>query len=828
MSGPLRVLLVEDDEDDFLLTRALLDEISRAESGQAFALDWINEFQAAAHVLDRREHDVYLIDVRLGAHSGLELLQHAQGGKCSPPVILLTGQGDREVDVQAMRRGAADYLIKGETDAAMLDRAIRYAIERNRVCEGLRLAGMENNRLAAAIKNLQTGVLITDANVSNPRITFCNPAACAIAGYDPAEMLGRNPNFLQGDRTDSATVRDTAQAIREQRVWSGEVLNYRKDGTPFWNAMTITPVFDADHELINFVGLMNDVTEARENRERYALAAAAANDGLWDWSLERDEIYFSRRWKAMLGLGEDAVFNARDNWLERVHPDDRERVRLELDAHLNNHSLQFQSEHRIRHADDTYRFVANRGLAVRDTQGRPTRMVGAQADITERKVAEEQLLFNAFYDPLTQLPNRALFMDPLGHALISARRRDEYRFAVLFLDLDRFKVVNDSLGHTVGDLLLVEVARRLKTVLRAHDTFARLGGDEFTILMDGPTSLQDADRLARRIHQELAVPLELNHHEVFPSASIGIAFSDASYGRPEDILRDADIAMYRAKAAGKSRHEVFDPAMHQSAVNLLRTEADMRRALERGEWELFYQPIISLESNALSGFEALVRWNHPERGMISPAEFIPIAEDTGLIVPLGEWVLGEACRQAVAWTRPEADSFTMAVNISSKQFSHPDLVEKVRLILEQTGLDPHRLKLEITESVIMENALSAAAMLRQLQELDVQFSIDDFGTGYSSLSSLQQFPLNTLKVDRSFVDRLDSAGENSAIVRTIVALAANLGMNVVAEGIETGEQLDKLRALNCEFGQGYLFSKPLRVSDAETLLRNGVAARPAA
>jgi diguanylate cyclase (GGDEF)-like protein len=417
----------------------------------------------------------------------------------------------------------------------------------------------------------------------------------------------------------------------------------------------------------------------------------------------------------------------------------------------------------------------------------------------------------AFHDALTNLPNRTLLTENLKFVIERAKNQEDYQFAVLFLDLDRFKNVNDSLGHTIGDQLLIAMARRLESCIREADIVARLGGDEFAILLDGIPNGTEATTMAYRIQEKLSSPFNLSGHEVFTSTSIGIALSSTGYDHPENMLRDADTAMYRAKAQGKACYEVFDKGMHTHAVYLLQMENDLRRALDREEFRVYYQPIVSLENGNLAGFEALIRWQHPERGFVNPSDFIPLSEDTGLIVPIGMWILRKACQQLCQWQwqSPANRNLFMSVNLSSKQVSQPDLVSQIRSVLEETNVDPKHLKLELTESAVMHNADMAARLLKRLKALGVQLSIDDFGTGYSSLGYLHKFPVNTLKIDRSFIGRIGEAAENIEIVRTIVSLADNMGMNVVAEGVETLSQLTQLRSLNCQYGQGYLFSRPV-------------------
>ena len=563
----------------------------------------------------------------------------------------------------------------------------------------------------------------------------------------------------------------------------------------------------------------------RQSEERYALAARGANDGLWDWCLETDRLYFSQRWKSMLGYDNDEVKDTPDDWLLRVHPDDRARVKSELACHRAGDSPEFESEHRMLHSNGEYRWVLSRGIAVGDRKGAMIRMAGSQTDITENRVS----------DPLTGLPNRILFAEKLSRSLDRSRRECDFLFAVLFLDLDRFKVINDSLGHLAGDQLLISIAQRLKHCVRLEDTvakagdcvIARLGGDEFAVLLDGIRDAANATCVAERIQKELSGSHTLGGREIFTTVSIGIAVGNPGYGQPEEILRDADTAMYRAKSLGKARSEVFDAEMRVCAVARLELETDLRRALDRGEFLVHYQPKVLLQTQQIIGFEALLRWQHPTRGLIPPGEFIPVAEETGLIIPLGQWVLEEACRQTKKWQseNPLDPPLTISVNLSTKQFLQPDLAGQIALALKNTGLDPGTLQLEITESVLIDESRSTEETLLKLKEMNIGLKIDDFGTGYSSLNYLQRLPFDTLKIDRSFLTGMGASGESLAIVRTIISLAQNLGMTVVAEGIETAEQLIQLLSLGCCYGQGYYFSKPVNPSDAAALLinRNGAA-----
>jgi len=557
----------------------------------------------------------------------------------------------------------------------------------------------------------------------------------------------------------------------------------------------------------------------RESEERYALAARGANDGLWDWNLLTGAVYFSPRWKAMLGFQENEIEDRLEEWLDRIHDADRDRVKQEIDAHQKGLTPHFESEHRLLHKDGGFRWMLSRGLAVHDATGKTLRMAGSQTDITERKVS----------DPLTGLPNRLLFIDRLGRLIRHSKRHKNHLFAVLFLDLDGFKMINDSLGHLIGDQLLVGVAARLEKCLRSSDTVARLGetftvarlgGDEFTILLDDIKEPADANRAAERLMKALAPPFVLAGKEIFTSISIGIAMSNTAYEEPEDLLRDADTAMYRAKSLGKARFEVFDADMRASVMARLQLETDMRRALERHEFRNVYQPIVALDSGRIVGFEALMRWQHPTRGMIGPEEFIFVAEETGLIRDLGWWSLREACRQMSTWrTRSKAYlDLTMSVNVSAKQLLQPHLVDEMSKLLRETALPPEALKLEITESAVMADPAAAAEMLQHIKSLGVRLAIDDFGTGYSSLSYLHRFPLDTLKIDRSFISGAVDGSEGMEIARTIMPMAKNLRLDVVAEGVETIEQVGLLRRLQCKYAQGYYFSKPLAPEEVPPLL----------
>ncbi len=580
------------------------------------------------------------------------------------------------------------------------------AIEQHRSQEELRL-------LASAVHNAQDSILITNTNLKSPgpEIVFVNPAFTRMTGYTAQEAIGKTPRMLQGPETDPKVLDRLRQDLSAGRVFYGETINYRKDGTAFYNGWHIEPIYDSKGEVTHYLAI--------------------------------------------------------------------------------------------------------------------------QRDITDRKKAEDQLYYQAFHDGLTGLANRELLRKQLWAAATRLQQEPGYQLALLFLDLDRFKLINDSLGHLAGDQLLIAIAKRLNFYLNPEDMVARVGGDEFAILLENANQ-EMAIEVAELIQKELSVPLRIEGQEVFTTASIGIVLGVSSemsqsgwnldlsgkmYSElSQKLLRNADIAMYRAKAEGGAKAVVFDQKMHDVCVSRLRLENDLRQAIEQQQLLLHYQPIVSLKTGQITGFEALVRWQHPSRGLISPAQFIPIAEETGLIIPLSWWVLREACTQLAHWQQRFSTPLTMSMNLSTKQFYQADLIWRLNQILRQTKCNRHSLRLEITESAIVENDELIIGTLEKIKSLGIGLSIDDFGTGYSSLSRLHKLPIHTLKIDKSFVGPMHLDRENAEIVRTIVSLAHNLGMDIVAEGVEVAQQLSQLRELKCEYGQGYFFSKPTDSIAASALL----------
>jgi diguanylate cyclase (GGDEF)-like protein/PAS domain S-box-containing protein len=689
----LRILLVEDDEDDYLITRDLLSSQDRAR----FELEWSGSYHAGLEAIVQERHDVYLIDYRLGARTGLDLVREGFATRARAPVILLTGRNEYDVDLEATALGVTDYLVKTELDPTVLERSIRYA---------------------------------------------------------------------------------------------------------------------HSHHVV--------VSELIRSEERYALAVRATNDGIWDWDITTRRLYLSPRYHETLGRTEEIDGGHENVWFEVVHPEDFPRLRAAVDAHLAGHTEHLEVETRMSHADGTWRWILTRGLAIRDPAGNATRMAGSISDVTERRRVEEQLQHDALHDALTGLPNRALFIDRVGQALERAVRDPSDAAAVLFLDVDRFKLVNDSLSHAVGDSLLIALSQRIAAVLRPGDTVARIGGDEFTILLDGVGTEAAARMVADRVQEALRRPFAIDRHELFVTASVGMALS-APRMTPAELIRNADIAMYDAKRQGRARCAAFDESMRRRVVDRLARENELRRAIEGSLLPVHFQPIVDLRSGRVTAFEALVRW---PRGWseVEPLEFIPIAEDTGVIAALGIHVLRTALRQLADWRSRGivADDVGVSVNLSARQLDDSALADEVADALEAAGIEGGALALEITESTLMLDPGRMRPVVDKLGATGAVLHLDDFGTGYSSLSLLHTFPLQSLKIDRSFVAAMGagSGHEGEAIVRSTVALAHSLGMSVIAEGIEQPPQLKRLRALGCEHGQGFLFSEALPVAGVETLLQS--------
>ncbi|MBU6469273.1 MAG: EAL domain-containing protein [Gammaproteobacteria bacterium] len=656
-------------------------------------------------------------------------------------------------------------------------------------------------------------------------IISANPALARILGYDnPQELVADKLNITARIYAHAEQRAELLRRIEEHGQYSAQEFQiFRKDGTTIWVSDNSRAVKDARGHILYFEGTLQNITGRKRaeeallrSEEKYRLLVDMSQDGVF-LSQAGKLVYVNRAFAQMLGhRAEDmhgmplneVIDSANDGLAEKIAADS-------VDEHyLDPHEMH------LRGRPGMPRITASVAVSRIFWRGRPA-VMGTARDVTERKKVEQDLVHSAYHDALTGLPNRSFFMDRLRQAVASNSSAGSTRFALLFLDLDRFKLINDSLGHSFGDRLLTAITKRLHTCLRPADLMARYGGDEFTILLEHIQALDEATAVAERIHEELARAFNVGGRDVFTTASIGIVTSAPHYRHPDELLRDADTAMYRAKAAGKAGYVVFDDAMHQHVKANLKLETELRHALQRNEFRVYFQPILDLASGRLTGCEALVRWVHPERGLVTPSQFLAVAEETGLIIPLGWWVIETACAHLSQWRKRHKhldDKFTVSVNIANRQFAHWLLPQRVARVLDMTGIPANSLCLEITETVFMDNPELAAETISRLRAIGVNLQMDDFGTGYSSLSALRTFKLDTLKIDRSFIAGIEKNRSDRAIVRTITVLAADLGMDVVAEGIETARQLELLRALGCRRGQGYYFSKPLAVSEVDRYL----------
>lgn len=791
------VLVVDDEPTARFLTRQSL-ELAH------FVVEEASDGQAALEIFKRSKPDIVISDVLMPIMDGFTLCQEIRRlpeGEFVP-ILMVTGLDDLESIQRAYDVGATDFIAK-PFNWLVLSQRVKHMARIRRLTDDLRKGQRKIRALLYAIPDAMFRIdkegLILEAKESR-EIEFARPL----------------PGLI-GKRIFETMPLATARSLLEA---SERVLGRVATETYEYQLMINGSFHDLEARLVasgedEVLIIVRDITERaraekelRESRERYELAMLGANDGLWDWNMRTNEVHYSSRWKSMLGFGDDEIGDSPDEWFGRIHPDGMEQVKILVNAHAEGITPHFEAEHQILHKDGTYRWVLTRGQAVRDESGKPYRMAGSQTDITDRRRAQDQLLHDAFYDPLTGLPNRSLLINRLEHALRRTKRSKTYLFAILFMDLDRFKNVNDSLGHICGDRLLVEVGRRLTSCVRAEDTVARIGGDEFVILLDNIPAAESASSAVARIEKALSAPVTLDGHDVFSPASIGIAIGSSNYEKAEDVLRDADIAVYRAKAMGRARHVLFDPLMYQRAVAVLELENDLRRAIERNEFFLHYQPIVDLETGAVVSLETLVRWQHPERGLIPPGDFIPLAEETGLIIQIGEWVLKAACAQLRMWREADRAAVRVAVNVSGRQLKLPDFPTFVRSLLRQYDLSSDLLEFEITETVLMDNLEQANTILDELTHLGIRLSLDDFGTGYSSLGYLQQFPIHRLKIDRSFILKIGQNSENTQIVQAILNMASGLGLDVVAEGVETAQAVTRLRSMGCTLGQGFYFARP--------------------
>ncbi len=705
--------------------------------------------------------------------------------------------------------------IEFEDDATALDPELlqQQVVELQTRCDALeqKVVGLEElARLGQAAEHVGDSIEFTDTEGT---LRYVNPAYTRLTGYHRHEAIGRTPaELIRSDAHDDAFYEAIWQRTATGASWKGRITSRHRNGSRFVADCTISAVIDGDGDVVAYMCLRRDVTDqvAREEElqaslSRFALAAAGATDGMWGWNLQTGELLLSSRWRQMLGYPALEHRTDLEHWLDLVHPDDRAALRAELQLHVDRQSAHVECDYRIRHRDGSWRWMMCRGLAEVDGLGRPLLVAGSQSDITKRKVAELRLRHEALHDTLTGLPNRALFDERLGAAMERRAQDPSRRVAVMFLDLDRFKNVNDSLGHAAGDRLLCEIAGRLRRAVRQVDTVARLGGDEFTLLLEGLREERVLEA-AERIQAAVREPVRLSGADLVVSPSLGLVFAGPEHASSDDLLRDADTAMYRAKARGRACTVVFRPEMRQELVNRVRVEQRLRTAIEAGDLLLHYQPIYGLPDLEMCGVEALVRWRR-DGEIVPPEGFLAVAREAGLMDRVESWVLEEALDQAARW-RAAGRDVVLNVNVSPERLLSHDMAAHVRRNLASRELEGSALRLEITESSLLADQDRVAQVLAELRALGVRICLDDFGTGYSALAYVNRFPVDVVKIDRSFIADLLTRPQAEAIVRAILGMAQGLGLQVVAEGVETEDQLARLVELGCHRAQGFLMGRP--------------------
>ena len=814
-----RLLLVDDDNNATPLKELL-------ERDCAFDVKHATDLNQAEAALSESTYSAALLSLTLSGTTGLGALAVLQAIAPDLPVLVVVDADQETHALKAVHQGAADYLIRTQIYPTLLGRSIRHAIEYRQAQELRQLAEIalkrERDFTSAVIETSGALIVVFDRN---GRIVRFNRSCERITGYEAHEVIGREVYGLLVD----GEVQPARFAFTELTAGGSSALleNHwvARNGALHRIAWAHTPLMDSRGEVEFVVGTGIEVTERRRAEEavrrsesKYRALFEQSRDAIYMTDLDGTIVETNGAMRDLLGLTAPDLTGANVESFF-ADPSDRAIFRREFLLKRSVNDL----EVRLRRADGLVLWCL---LTISPRQLPDGNLIGFQGiihDISDRKRAEQRLVHNAYHDVLTGLPNRALFLDRLERALTRWHRDQRNLFAVLFLDLDRFKVVNDSLGHAAGDELLVAIAGIIDRCIRDEDTVARLGGDEFAVLLTRVEGETDAALVAERMHSCLEQPIRVGGQNVFVSCSAGIALPQLEHEKAEDMLRNADIAMYRAKSEGPARHAIYQPNMHSAAVNILELDMDLRVALQEQQFVLHYQPIYTLGNGHLSGFEALLRWNHPRRGLLLPAEFLQRAEDTGLIVQMGRWVMREVCAQLAAWNRvcgPKRLPF-ISFNVSSRQLAQADLVGEIAAALREHDVPRDRLMLELTETSLMQSPESCALTIRKLRELGVRFAIDDFGTGYSSLSYLHRLPISGLKIDRSFITRLEHGADSSELVATIVSLAHSLGLDAVAEGVETETQFSNLLRLQPKYVQGFYLSLPLDAGAVSNLISTG-------
>jgi diguanylate cyclase (GGDEF)-like protein/PAS domain S-box-containing protein len=803
---PLRTLIVEDSEDDTLL---LVDQLE-IEGGRS--VDWqrVDTEKSLTEAL-QQHWDIVLSDYTMPHLSGMRALEVVRQHDLDLPFIFVSGTIGENTAVKAMKSGAQDYVMKGNLSRLMP--AVERELEEAQLRRERRQAEQGLRKLSLVVEQAADGVLITDPNGF---IEYVNPAFERMTGYGRAEIIGNKPSLLKSGRHDQAFYQTIWQTVTKGEIFRGTLINRRKDGELFYEEKVITPLKDEQGHVTHLVSTGRDITErvkADEARAQLVAILEATTDLVAILDLDGCLNYLNNAGYRLLGL--DPKIDVSKFCLTELFP---ERIKQQLQSEalpIAYRTGSWSGETALRRMDEVEVPVSQVLLVHRDAAGEVEYLSTIARDISERKRFEAELRHQATHDTLTGLPNRVLLMDRLN-AEVERARHANHSVAVLFLDMDNFKRINDSMGHAVGDSLLQQIAGRLQAALRPNDTVARHGGDEFAIIAGDLARSENVLAVLRKVYAAFERPMLLGAQEAYITFCTGIALYPHDGASVEDLLRNAGTAMYRANLAGHNQYRFYAPDMNARSHELLTLETDLRLAFKRNEFIVYYQPKAELSTGRIIAMEGLIRWQHPQRGLVSPSGFVSMLEESGLIIPVGEWMLSQACAE---FKEMGLQGMRISVNVSGSQFNDPELLRKVSRIMQQENMPPNALELEVTENIVMQDPAAAADTLKKLRTLGVRIAIDDFGTGYSSLSYLKRFPLDALKIDQSFVRDLTRDANDAAIVEASITLGKKLGLEVVAEGVETKEQFEFLRAHGCDLAQGYYVSRPLRKDELIELLR---------
>ena len=816
------VLLIEDDPVDAkLIQEAFADEINHS-----FCLEWVTSLSVGLERLGKKGVEVILLDLSLPDRRGIEAFDQVLLAAPNSLILVLSGLHDEEIARQAVQRGARDYFLKIHVDSHWLPRALRYVLEHRGAEDALRKA---EARFRAMSDASPLGIFVSDT-LGN--CIYTNSAYQNISGFTFEEALGTKWSRAIHRQDRKRVFNEWLAAAHSHKPFQTEFRFLRGDQSVVWARVNAAAMREGN-KLHGYVQTIEDITQQKsveselramqaalyEEKERAQVTLNSIGDAVLSTDVESKITYLNRVAEKMTGWTcKDAVGRPLDEVFNIIDGRTRQPAENPLLSALElDKTTMMALDRMLVRRDGTESSIEDSAAPIHDREGRTIGAVMVFHDVSETRGMALKMSYLAQHDFLTNLPNRALLNDRLAQAIMLAHRHGK-QLAVIFLDLDRFKHINDSLGHTIGDKLLQSVAERLVTCVRSSDTVSRQGGDEFVILLSGVEHAEDAVLAASKMLTTLAMPYLIDQHDLHVTASVGISIYPDDGEDAEGLIKSADIAMYHAKANGRNNYQFFKQDMNTRAVERQSIESSLRRALERHEFVLLYQPKINLETGAITGTEALIRWRHPFLGLLSPAQFVPIAEDSGLIVPIGAWVLREACGQARAWQDAGLCALPVAVNISAVQFKHRDFLKILDGVLMDTGLAPRFLELELTESVLMHDAQFAEPLLQALKTRGIQLAIDDFGTGYSSLSYLKRFPIDTLKIDQSFVHDITTDPDDATIVSAVISMGKSLKQRVIAEGVETRAQFAFLQAHCCGEGQGYYFSPPVAADDIAKLL----------